>query len=84
MRLSKGDGLICIIARINFFLNKNLNYHNRFFHYKTLYCLYGSPTFNIDKAIHVHYLGIKLKAYTLSLVFMALPPLLQQMCAVMF
>lgn len=30
-RLSAGDGLVCIIARLNFFLNKSLNYHNRFF-----------------------------------------------------
>lgn len=28
---------------------------------------------NADKVIHVHYLGMKLKAYALSLVFMALP-----------
>lgn len=28
---------------------------------------------NVDKVIRVHYLGIKLKAYTLPLVFMAFP-----------
>lgn len=28
---------------------------------------------NADEVIHVHYLGMKLEAYTLSLVFTALP-----------
>lgn len=85
MRLSKGEDFICVTAGLIYlFLNKNLNCHNGFFDCKSPYYSYGSPKFNIDNAIQVHNLGVKLEAHTLSLGFMVLLPLLQQICAVVF
>lgn len=82
-RLPKGDGLVCIIARSRFFLNKNLNSYNRPLIIDADTVRVEAPRL-ISAAIDVHHLGVKLKARRLPLVFVASPPSLRQICAVMF